>query len=171
MSEHFKLSEFTCKCGCGQTDIDERLIDKLEKLRSYLGDNPILVSSGCRCRQHDINVGGTGTGMHTLGGAADIACIKPDTTLYTANTIAEYAEKCGFTGIGIINDNYVHVDIRGIIPYSNSHWYGDERTNSNIKTFAGSGEPVVHRFTDSVKEIKVVLEYENKKYSGLLSEI
>ena len=50
--------------------------------------------------------------------------------------VAAIAEDLGlFNGIGIIDDSYVHLDIRGIIPYSNSHWFGSEVDGTNYTTF------------------------------------
>ena len=40
-----------------------------------------------------------------------------------------------FNGIAVVDDCYVHLDIRGDIPYSNSHWYGNEQTGENYATF------------------------------------
>ena len=49
ISAHFDSKEFECKCGCGLSDMNPLLIDGLEKLRSVIGDKPIIVTSGRRC--------------------------------------------------------------------------------------------------------------------------
>ncbi|MBQ9139228.1 MAG: hypothetical protein IJX61_01295, partial [Ruminococcus sp.] len=75
LSEHFSLSEFRCKCGAAHdTKLDTELVEKLEKLRKKLECSKIIVNSGYRCSAHDRRVGGSGSGMHTKGQAADIVC-------------------------------------------------------------------------------------------------
>ena len=43
----FKVSEFTCKCGCGTNNIDQRIINMAQKIRDEVG-KPVRVNSGCR---------------------------------------------------------------------------------------------------------------------------
>ena len=74
-TEHFKVSEFACKCGCGKNDIDQRVIDMAEKLRVELGV-PVRVNSGCRCEKHNAKVGGVKGSKHIKGLAADLSCSK-----------------------------------------------------------------------------------------------
>lgn len=132
ITPHFNSTEFMCKCGCGQIDVDVRLVERLEILRNILGC-PIYVNSGYRCRQHDINVGGSGTGTHTYGRAVDI-----HTDCYNAKEISEYANFLGFGGIAFITNNDIHLDNRDEGGYYDSNgnelkkWHGDERTNKDI---------------------------------------
>ena len=73
LSAHFNAKEFRCKCGKVHAfSISNELVDKLEKLYAALNCSKIIVTSGYRCHTHDKNVGGSGTGQHTLGNAADI---------------------------------------------------------------------------------------------------
>lgn len=131
ITTHFDMSEFACKCGCGICNYERSLFDKLEKLRTMLGDKPINIISGYRCPKHSVDVGGSATDAHTKGIAADI-----NVKGLTSWDIAEKAEQCGFTGIGIISDTNCHVDIRNSSNYVNSHWFGNEMTGENfIKTF------------------------------------
>ena len=75
LSPHFNAKEFRCKCGKEhETLISDELIEKLEKLYAALNCSKIIVTSGYRCTAHDKSVGGSGTGQHTLGNAADICC-------------------------------------------------------------------------------------------------
>ncbi|MCQ2088071.1 MAG: D-Ala-D-Ala carboxypeptidase family metallohydrolase [Bacilli bacterium] len=174
MSEHFKSTEFTCKCGCGKSDPNLTLLDMLEKLRVKLGNNPIEIISGVRCSAHSVAVGGGSDDMHVKGGAADIRCKKPDGTFYTSETIAEKAEECGFRGIGLISDTNCHVDIRGlgVIPFKYDFWYGDERTgNNHIPSFKGMGERVVHNSDVSSTSITVTLRINGEEYSGIIDKI
>lgn len=68
---NFSESEFTCHCGCGQTNMDELFLNKLQRLRMLVG-KPITISSGYRCDAHNASIGGGPE--HPLGKAADIVC-------------------------------------------------------------------------------------------------
>lgn len=172
MSEHFQIKEFACKCGCGKADISPLLIDKLEALRVALGNNPITIVSGCRCSKHSVAVKGGASDMHTKGGAVDIYCTKPNGEKYSSKTIAEHAEKLGFTGIGIITEYNTHVDIRGTIPFTNNHWFGNEITGENyIPTFQGMGESIVRSNSKDVTEIECTIKFNGAEYSGKLTKI
>ena len=130
LSPHFNSTEFKCKCGKDHDfQIDSTLVDNLEKLFEALDCSKIIISSGFRCKEHDISVGGTGTGQHTLGKAADFCCYDSG-----GNPIASYkvccaAQDIGFTGIARINGSYTHCDVR-----SNGKWYGDETQGNGTVT-------------------------------------
>ena len=81
LSPHFRSSEFQCKCGkAHDTLISDELVSKLEALYAKLNCSKIIVTSGYRCVTHDKNVGGSGTGQHTKGTAADCrgAALRPE---------------------------------------------------------------------------------------------
>ena len=126
ISPHFHALEFQCKCG-GKHDfqLDTALIEKLEKLHEALNCSAINVSSGYRCVQHDKAVGGSGTGQHTLGKAADICCYGQDGKPIVSYLVCCAAEDVGFSGVARINDSYTHVDVRS------GHWFGDETKGNN----------------------------------------
>lgn len=67
----FKISEFECKCGCGNSDVSEGLIVRLELLRRILG-RPIVITSGRRCVRHNGDVGGSPVSRHMYGRACDV---------------------------------------------------------------------------------------------------
>ena len=72
-TKNFRVSEFTCKCGCGLNNLEQGLIDMCQKLRDKLGV-PVRVNSGCRCVKHNANVGGVRNSQHLKGVAADLSC-------------------------------------------------------------------------------------------------
>lgn len=72
-TKNFKVSEFTCHCGCGFNVIDQRVIDMAQTIRDALGV-PVRVTSGCRCAKRNKAVGGTDGSFHTKGKAADLTC-------------------------------------------------------------------------------------------------
>lgn len=152
LSPHFSKSEFICKCGkCSTPDINPELINKLEQLHKLMNANAIYITSGYRCPSYSKYVGGYMNDAHTKAIACDIMVVRKanGTPFYDAYTVAEGAERVGFTGIGIIDKHAVHVDIRNTNNYVNGHWFGDETTgNDNIKTFQRGtvfeGENVSH---------------------------
>ena len=72
-TKNFKVSEFTCKCGCGHNPIDQRVIDMAQTIRDALGV-PVRVNSGCRCEKHNAKSGGVKGSKHITGKAADLSC-------------------------------------------------------------------------------------------------
>ena len=130
-SPHFNAKEFRCKCGKEhEVLIADELIDKLEKLYDSLNCSKIIVTSGYRCETHDKNVGGSGTGQHTKGNAADICCYGQDGQPISSKTVCCKAQDIGFAGIANITADYqyTHVDVR-----TGSKWYGDEvHGNSSV---------------------------------------
>ena len=161
ISEHFASEEFACKCGCGSCNVDSELIAKLEQLFKAMNAKYIFVSSGVRCPEHSVAVGGSRTDAHTKGIAADICVMKKNGEYYTAETIAREAEKIGFNGIGIIDNTYCHVDIRNSENFVNSHWFGNEMTGENyISTFANVGEPI---YNDSAHKINIAVTIDGNK--------
>lgn len=124
LSAHFNAKEFRCKCGKEHAfSISNELVDKLEKLYAALNCSKIIVTSGYRCPTHDKNVGGSGTGQHTLGNAADICCYGQDGQPISSKIVCQKAQDIDFTGIANITAAYIytHVDVR-----PNGKWYGDE---------------------------------------------
>ena len=131
LSEHFDSSEFQCPCGCGGNKIDQRLVNMLEALFRLMDAKVIIVTSGYRCPTHSIRVGGSKDDAHTIGYAADIKVQKQDGSWYTAEDIAEAAERLDFGGIGLM-DGACHVDIRHLGGYKNTFWHGDERNGRDF---------------------------------------
>ena len=131
LSKHFNVREFRCKCGKEhEILLNTDLVDKLEKLYAELNCSKIIVTSGYRCTAHDKAVGGSGTGQHTKGNAADICCYRQDGKPISSKTVCCKAQDIGFSGIANITAAYIytHVDVR-----SGRKWYGDEvHGNSSV---------------------------------------
>lgn len=131
LTPHFNVHEFKCKCGQSHDfQLSDELVTKLEQLYKKLNCSKIIVTSGFRCVTHDKNVGGSGTGQHTKGNAADICCYGQDGKPISSKTVCCKAQDIGFTGIANITTAYIytHVDVR-----SGSKWYGDEvHGNSSV---------------------------------------
>ena len=73
-TKNFKVSEFACKCGCGNR-VQQKLIDMLQVIRDK-AEIPVRVNSGYRCAEHNAKVGGVKGSQHIQGVAADISCSK-----------------------------------------------------------------------------------------------
>lgn len=132
LSPHFRSSEFQCKCGkAHDTLISDELVSKLEELYAKLNCSKIIVTSGYRCVTHDKNVGGSGTGQHTKGTAADICCYGQDGKPISSKLVCCTAQDLGFGGIANITSEYIytHVDVR-----TGYRWLGDETVNNNTVT-------------------------------------
>lgn len=129
LSPHFDSSEFVCSCCGKSTTMSKLLIERLEKMHSLMDAKAIYVNSGYRCNN---NPWGSPTDAHRKGMAADIKVQRKDGSWYTAEDIAEAAERVGFKGIGMMEDlsganpAACHVDTRGDEPYIYDWWHGDE---------------------------------------------
>lgn len=108
LSENFKVKEFRSRDGADKILIDEKLVCLLQKMRDKFGE--IKISSAYRTATHNKKVGGVANSQHLYGLAADIT-IKDNSRLTEA---ARYAEKIGFTGIGLDDkyQNFLHLDTR-----------------------------------------------------------
>lgn len=102
---HFSRSEFTCRCGCGFDTVDYELGKLLDAIRAHF-DQPVTVTSGCRCEAHNRAVGGSSNSQHLYGRAADI--VVRDTP---AEIVQVLAEEMGVPGLGRYQD-FTHVDTR-----------------------------------------------------------
>ena len=72
-TKNFKVSEFSCHCGCGYNVIDQRVINMAQAIRDELGV-PVRVNSGCRCEKNNAKAGGVKGSFHVKGKACDLSC-------------------------------------------------------------------------------------------------
>ena len=132
LSPHFNAREFRCQCGQPhETLIASELIDKLEALYTALNCSKIIVTSGYRCPEHDKAVGGTSSGQHTKGTAADVCCYGQDGQPISSKTVCCKAQDLGFGGIANITSSYqyTHLDVR-----TGYRWLGDETKGNGTVT-------------------------------------
>lgn len=111
LSPDFSRSEFRCKCGCGADHIDLELVQKLQRLRSFMR-GPIRVNSGVRCPAYNISVGGKPDSAHLTGEAADIACAASPTRFRMLRIVMVWAL---FNRIGVGKD-FLHLDVSKKLP-------------------------------------------------------
>ena len=132
LSPHFNAREFRCSCGKSHgTLIASKLVDKLETLYTALNCSKIIVTSGYRCPEHDKAVGGTSSGQHTKGTAADVCCYGQDGQPISSKTVCCKAQDLGFGGIANITSSYqyTHLDVR-----TGYRWLGDETKGNGTIT-------------------------------------
>ena len=110
IAQYFKKSEFTCKCGCGFSDISVRLVHELDKVRELLG-RQLIITSGCRCSDHNRQAGGKENSDHLKGLAAD---------LRVNSSIARFEVLQALLMVGIsrigIGENFIHVELNDSKP-------------------------------------------------------
>ena len=104
VTKNFTDTEFKCP-HCNTIVYNFILVDRLQILRELLGE-PIIVTSGYRCKIYNKSIGGYEESLHMEGLAADIKC-RPETLPH----LKELAKKVFYNmGVGIY-PNHVHVDI------------------------------------------------------------
>ena len=116
MAKYFNTDEFRCKCGKGclpSGGIDANLIEILEVTREAVGE-PIYITSGYRCPEHNRACGGASQSFHMTGKAADVYC--DSLSVYELKeTLKAAMDSLGIQG-GLQeypSQGFVHVDTRG----------------------------------------------------------
>ena len=56
---HVKKEEFNCKCGCKANNINHKIVQILEDIRFHFGGNPVIVTSGTRCKKYNNSLKGS----------------------------------------------------------------------------------------------------------------
>lgn len=105
----FKPQDFECKCGmcggAGPVSID--LVRKLEEIRVET-DQPIVVTSGCRCEAHNREVGGAPNSAHlNKYGCCRAADIKVPDAAFRYLFVRAAVKRFKRIGIG---PDFIHVD-------------------------------------------------------------
>ena len=101
LSEHFNLTEFERSSTAQANNIDNSCPSQyipalqqlcktiLEPLRKHFGE-PVIISSGYRCNQLNVKVGGAYASQHTLCEAADI--VPPYNQRQTPHSLHDWFE-------------------------------------------------------------------------------
>jgi len=107
ISKNFKRYEFACQCGCGFNTVDIELILVLEKVRTHF-DEPVVITSGNRCEEHNFNVQGSDKSQHIRGMAVDFKVLNASQDEVADYLESNYPDKYG---IGRYNGR-THLDVR-----------------------------------------------------------
>lgn len=113
LSKNFSRIEFACKCGCGFDTVDTETLDVLQECADYFSEKAgkqvaVHVTSGCRCREYNAQVGGTKSSQHIRGRAVDFVIQNVDPQLVYDYLDAMYADRYGLGDY----DNFTHLDTR-----------------------------------------------------------
>lgn len=149
LSDHFSVGEFvdpsdyTSAPFPSTVPIDSDLINILEQVRGHFGCT-CDINSGYRTPAADVAVGGSGSGAHTYGCAADVYFYKNGQPI-ESRLIACYLQDIGARGIGYCcGGNYygTHIDTLSRV------WHGDERdysvTVSDYYSYTGTTKAEVY---------------------------
>lgn len=117
VSTHFNREEFACSCGCSFAVVDVELLRLLEEVRTHF-DKPVTITSGCRCEQHNANVGGSKNSQHKLGRACDIVVKDIHSDKIYAFFDDRYPTQYGLGRYP--NNGFTHVDTRD----TKARWVG-----------------------------------------------
>ena len=140
LTPHFQVHEFADPSDYVNTPypeeipIHDKLPAVLEDVFAHFGCTLGKICSGYRSPAADLDVGGSGSGPHTLGIAADVYFYKNGQPV-PSRLVACYLKDKGIKGIGLNcggNPYGTHIDMRGYGVWDNSVWFGDEAVrNSN----------------------------------------
>ena len=106
---YFKEEEFKCSC-CGGLSLSPSLIPLLTDVR-LIYKQPMVVTSGYRCRKHNQEVGGTPSSEHLTGEGADVSC----TNSHDRYKLIDACLSIGINRIGIAS-NFIHIGISKTLP-------------------------------------------------------
>ena len=160
LTPHFQVHEFADPSDYVNVSypedipIHDKLPSTLEKVFEHFGCTKGIINSGYRSPAADLDVGGSGSGPHTLGIAADVYFYRGNEPV-PSRLVACYLKDEGIKGIGLNcggNPNGTHIDMRGFGVWNDSVWYGDEavrnggiyKTVSDFYSYTGTTKDEVY---------------------------
>ena len=123
LSKHFSKSEFKCP-HCGKIIINMQLISKLEEIRKAIGNRPIIITSGYRCKTYNASIDGCLNSPHIEGLAADIKVYD-----FSIIDLALRANIVQEIRLGLY-PNHLHIDIKK--PSPSKYWLVREYNSTPI---------------------------------------
>ena len=165
LTPHFQVHEFADLSDYVNVSypedipIHDKLPSTLEKVFEHFGCTKGIINSGYRSPDADIDVGGSGSGPHTLGIAADVYFYRGNEPV-PSRLVACFLQDEGIKGIGLNcggNPNGTHIDMRGFGVWNDSVWYGDEavrnggiyKTVSDFYSYTGTTKAEVYPDADT----------------------
>ena len=127
LTTHFTLEEFTdsqtaARRGLSNTppahELEnlERTAKVMEKVRTLLGDKPILISSGYRSPQVNAAVGGSKSSAHMSGLACDFSCPGFGTPRMICHRLNLHMKELGVDQLIHEYDTWVHLGLSAGAP-------------------------------------------------------
>ncbi len=116
MAKYFQNAEFACRCGCGLSKVDPKLVELLDAARIIFG-RPIIIKSGTRCEGHNAAIGGAEKSAHLVGPdgfshAVDIKVLND----YTRWHLFQIFERLGILRFEVSN-LHLHIDNADYLPH------------------------------------------------------
>ena len=108
ITKSFSEKELNCRCGLCDSRINLNFAMQLQQLRDCCGF-ALPLSSGARCSEHNIAVGGAENSRHLYGEAVDIAW--GSFSGWQRMKLLACVHQLGFNGIGI-GSSLLHIDTR-----------------------------------------------------------
>lgn len=160
LTPHFQVHEFADPSDYVNVaypvdiPIHNKLPEVLEDVFAHFGCTLGKICSGYRSSAADLDVGGSGSGPHTHGIAADVYFYKNGQPV-PSRLVACYLKDKGIKGIGLNcggNPYGTHIDMRGFGVWNDSVWYGDEavrnggiyKTVSDFYAYTGTTKAEVY---------------------------
>jgi zinc D-Ala-D-Ala carboxypeptidase len=125
LTEHFALSEFTDSQTAARKGVANvppansrerknliRTAEVMEKVRTLLGDKPILISSGYRSPQVNAAVGGSKSSAHMSGLAVDFSCPGFGAPRAICKALEPHMRELGIDQLIHEYDTWVHLGLR-----------------------------------------------------------
>ena len=116
MTKNFKQEEYQCRC-CDEMNISPTIVLLNQLVRDRF-NVPVTITSGCRCKKHNKNVGGAEHSQHTP--QDDGFCHASDIQVLGVEPIIVYnfLHKLFPNSLGLgIYDNWLHIDDRMSMAY------------------------------------------------------
>ena len=112
--KYFKIPEYICK-DCGLIDMSDNALYMFDRIRELHGA-PMIVTSGCRCKEYNIKVKGVPNSAHTpqedgLCYGMDISCCDSEERF----SLVKAAMSVGCVRIGTY-ETYIHMDFSPFLP-------------------------------------------------------
>jgi zinc D-Ala-D-Ala carboxypeptidase len=107
--QNFTSGEFACRCGCGQSPMDDGFMSWLQAIRTVWG-RPMTITSGYRCPKHPVEAKKARPGAHASGKAVDIAVANGQ----EAHALVKLAMAMDVLGLAIkLSDGqrFIHLDM------------------------------------------------------------
>lgn len=172
LESHFSTKPFMCPC-CGENEIHDELIDKLERVREINGTR-IYITCGDRCIVYNKKIGGKDNSFHlAITRGADFrdrkSSLKGTMTIEDAEKLFYSCIMARFFGVGIYNSYpngfYIHADIVRYTkkrPANKAFWYcinkytKGGKVKSRSYTAFSDAKLCIAQFNKKIKTLKEV---------------
>lgn len=119
-SKYFSQSEIACQCGCGFSAMNADTLDMADAVREFV-DHPVFCGSGCRCVDHNFNIGGAVRSRHLPRHVEDnkFESDAMDLHLTDGKEIASVVDflRTNYPNVTFFTYNWgIHIDTRSIQP-------------------------------------------------------